>query len=71
MRGLPEISANVRSAADEGGYAPARQEDSTDHDQRDSDGRNVGIDELDGSFCTTQPCAGSEAAEYAERLQAA
>ena len=34
-------------------------------------GRNVRVDELDGSFGAAQPGSGSESAKNAERLQAA
>ena len=71
MRSLAHVVANVRSAANERRNAPARQEHSKDHDEGDGDGRNIRVDEFDGSFGAAEPRSGSESAKNAERLQAA
>ena len=71
VRRLADVVAEVRSPADEGRNAPAREEDSEHHDEGDRDRRDVGIDEFDRSFGAAEPGSGGESAEDAESLQGA
>ena len=71
VRSLADVGAHVRGTANEGGNAPAREEDAEHHDEGDRDRRDVGIDELDGSFGASEPSSGGKSAEDAESLQAA
>src|SRR5579871_3851676 len=68
---LTNVCFEVRRTADERWHAPACQEDSTHHDQRDGDWRNVGIHQLDRSLSATKPGTGSKSAENSQSLQAA
>ncbi len=65
MRGLTNIGAHVRSAADESGHAPSCEKDAAHHDQGNGDRRDVRIDQLNGGFGAAQPCSGGESAEDA------
>src|SRR5215469_13701959 len=69
--GLVNIAVDVRRAPDESRHAPACQEYSTDHGKRNGDRRDVGVDQLDGSFGTAEPGPGGEAAENPESLETA
>lgn len=70
MRSLSDIGTDVRGATDKSGDAPAGKEHSTDHHERDGDGRDVRIDQFDGGLGSAQPCTGGESAEDPESLQA-
>jgi hypothetical protein len=63
VRSLANIIAHMRRATNERGNAPSREKDSAHHDQRNGDGRDVWIDQLDWSFGPAEPGPGGETAE--------
>jgi septal ring factor EnvC (AmiA/AmiB activator) len=71
VRSLANVMAHVRRAADKRRYAPARQKNSEHHDERNSNGRNLRINQLDGGFGAAEPGSGGEPAENSQGLEAA
>jgi hypothetical protein len=71
MWSLTDIATDVRGTPNQCGNAPAGEKDAADHDERDRNWRNVGVDQLDGSFGAAEPCTCRKSAEDAKRLQAA
>ncbi len=71
VRGLAYVGAHGGGPLQQGGEAPAGEEDAAHHDERDHDRAQAGGDELGGSLGGTEPSAGSDAAQEAGGAQRA
>ena len=69
MRRLTHVLANIGRTADNCRDAPASQENSDDHDERNRDWRDIGVDYLDRRFGSAKPRTGREPAEHPQGLQ--
>jgi len=63
------VGADGTGTEDERRDAPAREEYSNNHDQRNDHWRQTERDELCGSFGGAEPCSGGEPGENAEELE--